>query len=105
MNKNIHLGDKAKEELSLIFDKTVKAIEVAISSYNSKNPTAPMEIEQIENEIDKLEKKFRENNIKRLNEKSCSAASSVIFLDLISNLERIGDHANNIGHAGKKHNV
>lgn len=101
MNKNIHLGDKAKEELSLIFDKTVKAIEVAISSYNSKNPTAPMEIEQIENEIDKLEKKFRENNIKRLNEKSCSAASSVIFLDLISNLERIGDHANNIGNAGK----
>ena len=105
MNKNIHLGDKAKEELSLIFDKTVKAIEVAISSYNSKNPTAPMEIEQIENEIDKLEKKFRENNIKRLNEKSCSAASSVIFLDLISNLERIGDHANNIGNAGKKHSV
>ena len=46
--------------------------------------------EQIENEIDKLEKKFRENNIKRLNEKSCSATSSVIFLDLISNLERIG---------------
>ena len=48
---------------------------------------------------------LRENNIKRLNEKSCSAASSVIFLDLISNLERIGDHANNIGNAGKKHSV
>ena len=96
MNKNIHLGDKAKEELSLIFDKTVKAIEVAISSYNSKNPTAPMEIEQIENEIDKLEKKFRENNIKRLNEKSCNANSSTMFLDLISNFERIGDHSTNI---------
>ncbi|WP_195429622.1 Na/Pi cotransporter family protein [Clostridium sp. D46t1_190503_E9] len=105
MNKNIHLGDNAKEELSLIFDRTIKAIEIAIGSYNSKNSTAPKEIEQIENEIDKLEKKFRENNIKRLNEKSCSAASSVIFLDLISNLERIGDHANNIGNAGKKHNL
>ncbi|WP_411169436.1 Na/Pi cotransporter family protein [Clostridium sp. MB05] len=105
INKNIHLGESAKEELSIIFGKTMKAIEIAIESYNSKMLVAPKEIEQIEDEIDKLEKQFRENNIKRLNEKSCSAASSVIFLDLISNLERIGDHANNIGNSGKKHKI
>ena len=80
----------------------MKAMEIAIESYNNKKIMAPIEIEQIEDEIDELEKKFRENNIKRLNEKSCSAASSVIFLDLLSNLERIGDHANNIGTSGKK---
>ena len=102
MSKGIHLGDNAKGELKLIFDKTIEAIEVAIESYNNRNLVAPKEIEIIEEEIDNLEKKLRENNIKRLNEKTCSAASSVIFLDLISNLERIGDHANNIGHAGKK---
>ncbi|MDV4150186.1 Na/Pi cotransporter family protein [Clostridium sp. AL.422] len=102
MSKGIHLGDKAKGEIKLIFDKTIEAIEIAIDSYNNKSLTAPKEIEVIEEEIDILEKKLRENNIKRLNEKSCSAASSVIFLDLISNLERIGDHANNIGNAGKK---
>lgn len=102
INKNIHLGSSAKEELTIIFDKTMKAMEIAIESYNNKKIMAPIEIEQIEDEIDELEKKFRENNIKRLNEKSCSAASSVIFLDLLSNLERIGDHANNIGTSGKK---
>lgn len=102
MSKGIHLGDNAKGELKLIFDKTIEAIEIAIESYNNRNLVAPKEIEIIEEEIDNLEKKLRESNIKRLNEKTCSAASSVIFLDLISNLERIGDHANNIGHAGKK---
>ncbi|MBS5939858.1 Na/Pi cotransporter family protein [Clostridium sp.] len=56
MNKNIHLGDEAKQELS----------------------------------------------IRRLNEKACSADSSVIFLDIVSNLERIGDHANNIANLGSK---
>ncbi|MGL4773413.1 MAG: PhoU domain-containing protein, partial [Clostridium sp.] len=49
-----------------------------------------------EEKIDRLEKVYRENNIKRLNEKACNAKSGSIFFDLISNLERIGDHANNI---------
>lgn len=102
INKNIHLGSSAKDELTTIFDKTMKAMEIAIESYNNKKMMASTEIEQIEDEIDELEKQFRENNIKRLNEKSCSAASSVIFLDLLSNLERIGDHANNIGTSRKK---
>ena len=102
MSKGIHLGSTAKEELNLMFETTIKAIEIAIQSYNNKGLITPKEIEVVEDEIDVLEKRLRENNIRRLNERNCSAASSVIFLDLISNLERIGDHANNIGHAGKK---
>lgn len=102
MNKNIHLGDEAKQELSLIFDKTVKSIEIAINHYKNKGKLDNKEIEIVEEEIDSLEKKLRESNIRRLNEKACSADSSVIFLDIVSNLERIGDHANNIANLGKK---
>lgn len=102
INKGLNLGDDAGKELNIMFDKTIRAMEIAIESYNNKSIIIPKEIEIIEEEIDNLEKRFRENNIKRLNERACAAASSVIFLDLISNLERIGDHANNIGHAGKK---
>jgi phosphate:Na+ symporter len=101
-NKKIHLGDAAKAELKEIFEKTIEAIDVAVEIYGNKNFEAAKRVEIVEQEIDKLEKSFRENNIKRLNERTCSANSSVIFLDLISNLERIGDHANNIGTAGKK---
>lgn len=101
-NKKIHLGDEAKAELRQIFEKTIEAIDVAVEIYGNKNIEAANRVDIVEQEIDRLEKSFRENNIKRLNEKSCSANSSVIFLDLISNLERIGDHANNIGTAGKK---
>ena len=52
--------------------------------------------EEIEDKIDTLEKKFRNNNIARLNAKQCYANAGVMFFDLLSNLERIGDHANNI---------
>ncbi|MBS6500707.1 MAG: Na/Pi cotransporter family protein [Clostridium sp.] len=102
MNKNIHLGDEAKQELSLIFDKTVSSVEIAIDHYKNKGQLDNKEIEIVEEEIDSLEKKFRESNIRRLNEKACSADSSVIFLDIVSNLERIGDHANNIANLGRK---
>lgn len=96
MNNRIHLGDEAKAEIKVMYDKTIEVIDAAIESYGNKNSSSTS-VEKIEDEIDKLERELREQNIKRLKEKRCSANSSVIFLDLISNLERIGDHANNMG--------
>ena len=49
-----------------------------------------------EEKINNYEKVLRENNITRLNERICDSNASTIYLDLISNLERIGDHATNI---------
>lgn len=97
LKHKIDFGDEAIKEVKLIYEKTIKALEFAISSYENRDSSDEKVIEFLEDEIDSLEKEFRNNNLKRLNEKACSANSSVVFLDLISNLERIGDHANNIG--------
>jgi len=43
-----------------------------------------------------MHKKYRDLHIKRLHEGTCSAYAGAIFLDLLSNLERIGDHSTNI---------
>jgi len=43
-----------------------------------------------------LEKEFREGHIMRLNEGICTGAEGSIFLDMLSNMERVGDHAVNI---------
>ena len=53
-------------------------------------------INSVESEIDKMHKKYRDLHIKRLHEGTCSAYAGAIFLDLLSNLERIGDHSTNI---------
>ena len=53
-------------------------------------------ISNIEEEIDKQHKRYRDLHIKRLHEGTCSAYAGAIFLDLLSNLERIGDHSTNI---------
>lgn len=51
---------------------------------------------QIEDEIDDLEEDLRTEHIDRLARNECSAARGVFFLDMLSNIERISDHANNI---------
>ena len=50
----------------------------------------------IEDRIDSLSRELRESHIKRLNAGQCSAATGTIFMDIISNFERIGDHAVNV---------
>ena len=97
INGKIEIGTNATNELNSMYEKTLKALDHAISMYEKKDLEPKNNIEKNEEEINKLEKILRKNNIDRLNNKVCSAKSGVIFLDLISNLERIGDHANNIG--------
>ncbi len=42
---------------------------------------------------------LKQNHIKRLDTGLCKVLSGVVFLDIISNFEKIGDHLNNIGQA------
>ena len=49
-----------------------------------------------EQRLDDMELSLRQDHMKRLTEGHCSAEAGVLFLDVISNLERVGDHATNI---------
>ena len=95
----LEISNEALSEINEIYSATLEALDLSIKSYSNKEVISIKHIEDIENSIDSLEKKFRNNNIKRLNTKQCMASSGVVFFDLLSNLERIGDHANNIARA------
>ncbi len=52
--------------------------------------------ESTEEKVDKMEKELRDKHIQRLSKGKCAPESGIIFLDVLSNLERIADHAYNI---------
>ena len=54
------------------------------------------QVAQIEDDIDDLEEDLRTEHIDRLARGECSAARGVFFLDMLSDIERMSDHANNI---------
>lgn len=98
---NITLSYDGYKEVRQLFEVTLRSITIAIESFKS-NEISDDEVEKVEEEIDSLEKQFRENNINRLSAKTCLADAGIMFFDLLSNLERIGDHANNIATAKEK---
>ena len=53
-------------------------------------------VESAEEEIDNMTEALRQHHVDRLKNKKCSAKNGMIYLDLLTNLERIGDHAENI---------
>jgi phosphate:Na+ symporter len=52
-----------------------------------------------EDQIDSMERALRKKHILRLNEGKCTGQAGIVFVDIISNLERIGDHVVNIAEA------
>ncbi|MCI5675345.1 MAG: Na/Pi cotransporter family protein [Ezakiella sp.] len=96
------LGIKEMEEM---FVACEKIFPLAVRSFVEKNLDDVNEVFTLEDEVDKMEEEFRLNHIKRLANKYADAAPGIIFLDCISNLERISDHSNNIAtYVANKHN-
>ena len=103
LDNNIELSNEALKEIEEIFKATLESVDIAIRCFKQRECNDEIIANEIEERIDMLEKSFRNNNIIRLNSKQCYANAGLMFFDLLSNLERIGDHANNIATVKEKH--
>ncbi len=88
--------DQAIEELHEIFGKSEEAFKHAIEAFRTNSESIAKETLAIEDEVDLLESQNRANHIDRLNKGQCITGAGIIFLDAISNLERVSDHSSNI---------
>lgn len=95
-NNRVKLSKEALQELNEMFELTVDTVSLAIRSLDNQDVNFAKEVLSKENIIDEMERKLRKRHIKRLNEGLCSGSAGIVFADIISNLERIGDHAVNI---------
>ncbi len=90
----------AREGLQEITQLSVDAIEGAIDARRKKQITERQEciqrVVQLEDEIDDLRDELRKKHMERLSRNECSAAKGIVYLDILSNMERISDHSLNI---------
>lgn len=96
IKNKIEISDDARGDLNEMFDKTKNIVQEAIEAISEMDREKALDVVKLENQIDRLEKKFRKKHIIRLNEGACSGQSGIVYVDILSNLERIGDHALNI---------
>jgi phosphate:Na+ symporter len=95
INSDVEFSDEAKKELKELF-KTVQGIlddSFYMFTHQSKDPDLMESVLKAEDQIDDYTEMFRLNHIKRLSMNKCSAEAGTIFLEMLTNLERIGDHA------------
>lgn len=94
---NHYLSDEAINEFRDMYDTTSAAIDKSLSSIEHEDSSQAWEVIQVlEKKIDGQEKTYRKRHIDRLNRGECDPEKGVNFITLLSNLERIGDHSNNI---------
>lgn len=82
--------------LTEMTDFVYSMVEDSITALRNKDFQLARDVRKREDEVDRMEREYRESHIGRLNNYQCVPGSGVVFLDVISNLERIGDHCSNI---------
>lgn len=97
------LSDEAKEELKTlkgyINDLFVKSVE----AFDKRNFGLLSAVDEIEEKIDEYSAELELKHVDRLKQGICSAQSGSIYLQMVSNLERVGDHITNVAFSIKQY--
>ncbi len=93
---DLTMSEKALDDLRVMKDHVIALLDDSLLSMKNRDRALAGTVKDQEIVVDELEQVFRENHIERLNQQLCTPGSGVVFLDVINNLERAADHANNI---------
>lgn len=104
LDQKITFSEIAMNEISEISELTREFLATIIQALEDKNTGIFEEAHRLEDGIDDIEERLRNNHIKRLNTGECTVNSGLIFIDMLHNFEKIGDHTYNFAKAivGKK---
>jgi phosphate:Na+ symporter len=95
---NLRLSEKAVEELTVLGRATVSIVALTMGLFDKLAEETFQKIYDLERYIDDLSKAYIENHINRLKNEKNNPRGGVIFVNMVTNLERCADHANNIAY-------
>jgi len=99
VTNKVKMSELAMQDLREMFELTIDTLTEAEKALEDDDMLAARTVILKEEKIDKMERQLRKKHILRLNEGRCEASAGIVFVDMVSNLERIGDHSVNIAEA------
>ena len=96
MNYEALFSKEGKKELKDMYNKVISTYTYALKAMKTSDVDLACKVIKMEEQVDIMEKSCRVSHMRRLNDSSCSIDSGIIYLDILSNLERVSDHAVNI---------
>ncbi len=96
IERGLSYSQRAEGEVSKMFDETIKCVDNALISLDTNSMEYAERVVREEERIDIVEKRLRSEHIERLANKACNPMVGVVYVDVLTNLERISDHALNV---------
>ncbi len=102
--EGVKFTSKVMDELEDLAQRTTSQLKSALEMFSKQiqSPARLAVIEENEDAIDKLTDELRDHHVERLKNKKCSAKNGMIYLEMLTNLERVADHAENIATGGSQ---
>lgn len=95
-NHHIRFSDIGDQDFRDISERVMESFRSSVDAFEKVSITEAVRTAHLEDEVDEMEEEMRENHIQRLSRGECVPEAGVVFLDVLSDLERISDHADNI---------
>lgn len=99
--KNVIFSDAAKTEIKNMQEITAKAIDYVLNKEDDVSAWLG-EIAALEQQIDDMTTEYRESHIQRMRLGECSEEGCILYSEMLTDFERIGDHVLNIGQSYTK---
>lgn len=93
---NMKFSEVGVDDLKLMRAAVESSIDSAVAARETGNIDMVRKTFRYEDEVDSLEEEIRDKHIERLSKRECNSETGVIFLNILTNLERVSDHAINI---------
>jgi phosphate:Na+ symporter len=97
IKNNVQFSSQAIDELNQLWRHTFCTFSSAIKAFQDNDKGLAQEVCTMESEFDKLYWQTRQRHIERLEAGICNSQANVIFTEILRTLERISDHADNLG--------
>jgi phosphate:Na+ symporter len=98
-DQRVVFSETALVEIKELAEKTREFLAFVISALERRDATIAQKSEYMEEAIDQMEAVLRNNHITRLNTGECAVLPGLIFIDMLHNFEKIGDHTYNVSKA------
>ena len=96
--KNITFSENAREEVLKMKEITEKAIDKVLHREDDMTIWLS-DIAAMEQQIDDMTRSYRETHLERMRKGLCSEEACILYSELLTDFERIGDHVLNIAQA------
>jgi phosphate:Na+ symporter len=97
VKNDVTFSPQAEEELDHLSKHTFCTFSSAVKAFQENDKTLAKHVCEMESEFDRLYLQTRQRHIERLEAGICNPEANVIFTEVLRTLERISDHADNLG--------